>query len=104
MILGTVLAVDALARAGLRSLLALLRLLVVLGVSPLGFVMVHALENRFPPWDDTRGAPTGFIILGGAVDPELSAAHANAGARCGCRAPHHGCRTRAPLSGREVRL
>lgn len=76
MVLGTVLQWTRFARIGYRLLLASLAALVVFGLSPLGFVMVHALESRFPSWDVSRGAPAGFVILGGAVDPELSAAHA----------------------------
>jgi len=50
------------------SMLALL----VLGVSPLGNALLLPLENRFPPWDSSRGSPTGMIVLGGAINPELS--------------------------------
>src|SRR5205814_8670856 len=30
------------------------------------------LENRFPSWDSSRGAPTGLIVLGGVLNPEVS--------------------------------
>jgi len=50
------------------SILALL----VLGVSPLGNALLLPLENRFPPWDSSRGSPTGMIVLGGVINPELS--------------------------------
>jgi uncharacterized SAM-binding protein YcdF (DUF218 family) len=43
--------------------------------SPLGNWLLYPLEARFPPWDPSRGAPDGIIVLGGSVDPDLSAAH-----------------------------
>jgi len=49
-------------------------LIAVLGLSPLGNVLILPLEQRFPPWDASRGAPDGIIILGGAISPEVSAA------------------------------
>ena len=49
-------------------------LLLVAGLTPLGNALMLPLEERFPPWDASRGAPTGIIVLGGAVGPELSAA------------------------------
>ena len=48
-------------------------LFLIAGVSPLSFVLTKILEDRFPVWDDTRGAPAGFIVLGGAIDPTGSA-------------------------------
>jgi len=49
-------------------------LLLVAGLTPLGNALMLPLEDRFPPWDPSRGAPTGIIVLGGAIGPELSAA------------------------------
>jgi uncharacterized SAM-binding protein YcdF (DUF218 family) len=49
-------------------------LLLVAGLTPLGSALMLPLEQRFPPWDASRGAPTGIIVLGGAIGPELSAA------------------------------
>ncbi|HUI97721.1 MAG TPA: YdcF family protein [Xanthobacteraceae bacterium] len=49
-------------------------LLVVAGLSPLGNALMLPLEDRFPPWDPARGAPTGIVVLGGAIGPEISAA------------------------------
>jgi len=46
----------------------------VLGLSPLGHVLILPLEQRFPPWDPARGAPDGIVVLGGSVIPELAAA------------------------------
>jgi len=36
--------------------------------------LILPLEQRFPPWDPSRGAPDGIVVLGGAIDPDLSAA------------------------------
>jgi uncharacterized SAM-binding protein YcdF (DUF218 family) len=47
-------------------------LLALVGFSPIGGLLMHALESRFPPWDPARGAPDGIVVLGGAIDPNLS--------------------------------
>lgn len=44
------------------------------GFSPLGNVLILPLEQRFPPWDSTRGAPDGIVVLGGSIIPDLAAA------------------------------
>ena len=49
-------------------------LLAVAGLSPLGNALILPLEQRFPPWDASRGPPDGLIILGGAISPGISAA------------------------------
>ena len=49
-------------------------LLAVAGLSPLGNVLILPLEERFPPWDASRGPPDGMIVLGGAISPDISAA------------------------------
>jgi uncharacterized SAM-binding protein YcdF (DUF218 family) len=48
--------------------------LLICGFSPIGALMLLPLETRFPPWNPDSGAPAGFVVLGGGVDPELSAA------------------------------
>ena len=50
-------------------------LLAICGFSPLGNWLLYPLEARFPPWDAARGAPDGIVVLGGSIDPDLSAAH-----------------------------
>ncbi|KQW22698.1 hypothetical protein ASC80_04920 [Afipia sp. Root123D2] len=49
-------------------------LALVVGYSPLGEVMTLALSERFPAWQDNGRTPTGVIVLGGAINPEVSAA------------------------------
>lgn len=73
-LLGLVLLLTRYARAGRRLLAGSIIVMLILGVSPLGRAMVLPLENRFPPWDPSRGAPDGIVVLGGAVHPDISAA------------------------------
>ena len=49
-------------------------LIAIAGLSPLGNVLILPLEQRFPPWDASRGPPDGIVVLGGAIAPEISAA------------------------------
>jgi len=46
----------------------------VAGWSPLGNILILPLEQRFPPWDASRGPPAGIVVLGGAVMPDVSLA------------------------------
>src|SRR3954463_7675759 len=71
-ILGVLLMATRFARAGRRLAVITLVLLVIAGWSPLGNALILPLEERFPPWDESRGAPTGIICLGGAVDTVVS--------------------------------
>src|SRR5258708_4522548 len=61
-------------RAGRRFTTASVVLLLLAGLSPLGNALIYPLEERFPPWDAARGAPTGVVVLGGAIGPDISAA------------------------------
>lgn len=63
------------ATLGRKLAAASIVLLALCGFSPLGYLLLYPLETRFPPWDAARGAPDGIIVLGGAVDADLSAAH-----------------------------
>jgi uncharacterized SAM-binding protein YcdF (DUF218 family) len=47
---------------------------VICGFSPVGNLLLVPLETRFPPWNSVNGEPDGIIVLGGAIDPDLSAA------------------------------
>jgi uncharacterized SAM-binding protein YcdF (DUF218 family) len=73
--LGIVLMFTRFRRAG-RVLATLgVVLLLLAGLSPLGNILIYPLEERFPPWDASRGAPNGIVVLGGAISPDVSAAH-----------------------------
>jgi uncharacterized SAM-binding protein YcdF (DUF218 family) len=47
--------------------------LAIAGFSPLGAILLQPLENRFPPPADLA-APAGIVVLGGAIDPDLTIA------------------------------
>jgi uncharacterized SAM-binding protein YcdF (DUF218 family) len=72
---GTVMLFTKRMRGGRALLLASMLGIIILGISPIGKVMFYVLETRFPPWDASGPEPTGFIILGGSIDPDVSAAH-----------------------------
>ncbi len=62
-------------RGGMRTAIAGLVLLLVAGFSPVGNILTHQLESRFPPWDTARGAPDGIVVLGRPISTRLSQAH-----------------------------
>ena len=49
-------------------------LVALAGLSPLGNALILPLEQRFPPWNPARGTPDGIVVLGGAIEPDISAA------------------------------
>jgi uncharacterized SAM-binding protein YcdF (DUF218 family) len=49
-------------------------LIAVVGYSPLGRILLLPLEDRFPPWDASRGAPDGIVVLGGSISRDISEA------------------------------
>lgn len=74
---GAALLFTRFARAGRTMVAVSIGLIVIAGLSPLGPTLLSILEDRFPAWDPARAAPAGFVILGGAVEPELSEARAS---------------------------
>ncbi len=76
-IAGTIMVFTKQVRVGRALLLVSMLAIVVLGLSPVSKLLFYVLENRFPAWDANGPAPTGFIILGGAIDPDISAARKN---------------------------
>src|SRR6202158_3068434 len=74
-LLGAILLATRFASLGRKLLIASIALLAIGGFSPLGNWLLYPLEKRFPPWDGARGAPDGLGVLGGSIDPDLSAAH-----------------------------
>jgi len=77
-LLGAVLLATRRAVLGRRLLATSALLLALCGFSSLGKLLILPLEQRFPPWDASRGAPDGIVVLGGAIDPDLSAAYGQA--------------------------
>jgi len=63
------------AASGRRLLVTSVVLLAICGFSPLGNLLLYPLEQRFPPWDAAQGPPDGIIVLGGAIDADVSVAH-----------------------------
>jgi uncharacterized SAM-binding protein YcdF (DUF218 family) len=71
-LLGVVLLATRFARAGRRLAVTAVILMAILGWSPLGNAIILPLEERFPTWDESRGAPAGIICLGGAIETIVS--------------------------------
>ncbi|HEY4140314.1 MAG TPA: YdcF family protein [Pseudolabrys sp.] len=72
-LIGVALLMTRFRRAGLRLAIGGFVLLAALGFSPLGNILGHVLESRFPPWDASRGSPDGIVVLGGGINSTLSA-------------------------------
>jgi uncharacterized SAM-binding protein YcdF (DUF218 family) len=49
-------------------------LIALAGLSPLGNILILPLEQRFPRWDASRGAPDGIVVLGGSIIADIAAA------------------------------
>lgn len=71
-IVGALLLATRFSRWGWRLVISSLVLLSLIGLSPIGNALIVPLEQRFPPWDHSRGAPHGMIVLGGALSPDVS--------------------------------
>jgi uncharacterized SAM-binding protein YcdF (DUF218 family) len=74
-IVGLIMVRTCFAPLGRKLIAASVLLLAICGFSPVGNLLFYPLESRFPPWDDSRGPPDGIVVLGGAINPDLSAAH-----------------------------
>lgn len=74
MLFGILLMATRFVMIGRTMALAGLALLVVFGLGPASNWLIYPLEQRFPVWDETRGAPDGIVVLGGSIGPENSAA------------------------------
>jgi uncharacterized SAM-binding protein YcdF (DUF218 family) len=77
-LVGTLLLATRFASLGRKLVTAAVVLLAICGFSPLGKWVLYSLESRFPPWTAANGAPDGIVVLGGSIDPVLSAAHGGA--------------------------
>ena len=60
-------------RLALTLLIGGVVMLAVLGLSPLSNVLLLTLTERFPAWQAGHADPDGVIVLGGVIDPEVSA-------------------------------
>jgi uncharacterized SAM-binding protein YcdF (DUF218 family) len=61
-------------RSGSRILALGVLLLLLFGYSPASTVLLLTLTERFPAWQFDGHEPDGIIVLGGAIDSEVSAA------------------------------
>jgi uncharacterized SAM-binding protein YcdF (DUF218 family) len=77
-VVGAILMVTRFAATGRKLMVASLVLLAICAFSPVGYILLYPLEQRFPPWDSTRGAPDGIVVLGASIDTDLSVAHGTA--------------------------
>lgn len=73
-LVGLILLCTRLTRLASWLVVTSLVLIALVGLSPLGNALILPLEQRFPPWDDSHGAPDGIVILGGSILPDVSAA------------------------------
>jgi uncharacterized SAM-binding protein YcdF (DUF218 family) len=73
-VLGAILSATRLALLGRRLLIGSVVLLAICGFSPVGNWLLYPLEQRFPPWDASRGVPDGIIVLGASMEAQISAA------------------------------
>jgi uncharacterized SAM-binding protein YcdF (DUF218 family) len=73
-LIGLILLCTPWRRLGSWLVVTSLVLVVLAGYSPLGNLLILPLEQRFPPWDPSHGAPDGIVVLGGAIDSDISAA------------------------------
>jgi uncharacterized SAM-binding protein YcdF (DUF218 family) len=74
-LVGAILTATRYARFGRRLLVVAILLLAIAGFTPFGNVLLAPLEDRFPNWDPSQGAPDGIVVLGGPIDPDLSLIH-----------------------------
>jgi len=73
-LLGFILICFRFSSLGRKLIVAAVLLLLVAGLSPMGLWLLRPLENRFPALPIAGQSPAGIIVLGGSIDPELSAA------------------------------
>lgn len=73
-VLGLILLCTRFTRLASWLIVTSLVLIAIAGLSPLGNALILPLEQRFPPWDPSHGAPDGIVVLGGAISPSISAA------------------------------
>ena len=74
-VIGLILLATRFWRLGRALMVTSVVLLAICAWTPLGKLLLYPLETRFPPWDASKGAPDGIIVLGGPVDGDLSAVH-----------------------------
>jgi len=71
---GVVLMATRFRRWGCRLAGISIVLTAIIGLTPFGNALILPLEQRFPSWSEGGRPPTGFIVLGGALDAVVSGA------------------------------
>jgi uncharacterized SAM-binding protein YcdF (DUF218 family) len=75
LILGALVGAAFSARLGARgAALGCLAALLVIGLAPVGALAIAPLENRFPALPSDLPPPYGVVVLGGAIDDDVSRA------------------------------
>ena len=75
---GAILLLTGFVSLGRKVVIASTLVLAFCAFSPIGNLLLYPLEARFPSCDGGQGAPDGIIVLGGAIETDLSAAHGTA--------------------------
>ena len=78
MTIGVALLFTRYAKTGRRLTTLGLAALLIMAATPLGGVLMVALENRFPPPPQDAPPPDGIVVLGGAMDEHITAARGRA--------------------------
>jgi uncharacterized SAM-binding protein YcdF (DUF218 family) len=71
-VVGVLLLLTRFRRAGVRLMAASLLILLIVGITPIGYALIVALENRFPAGKEDGPPITGIIVLGGPIDSRMS--------------------------------
>ena len=91
-------------RAGHRLLAVCVAALLVCGYLPVGPLLLVPLEERFPAWKAGDSDPTGIVVLGGGIDPELSAIHGTPALNASGARIVGSSEARTPISPRPAHL
>jgi uncharacterized SAM-binding protein YcdF (DUF218 family) len=59
-------------RTGRRLVSASIILFLAFGLPPVSKMLIAPLEEQFPPWDASGGAPDGIVVLGGAIESVIA--------------------------------
>src|SRR5947207_904487 len=73
--LGLLLSWSRYQRLGRTLLAGAMAALLICGYLPIGKLLLLPLETRFVAWSAAEGEPAGIIVLGGGIEPMMSAAH-----------------------------
>ena len=71
---GILLSVTRFPRFGRFLVTTSFLLMLAVGFLPIGTALTLPLEQRFPAWSSSDGAPKGIVVLGGVIDPIISRA------------------------------